>query len=62
MGEGAAAGYTSVSLQIIDQVEFGNDQGLAECETYWQHQLRCYVENGGDSHCYRKEITRSTQS
>ena len=59
---GGGCGYKSVSLQIIDQVEFGNDRGLAECETYWQHQLRCYVENGGNAHCYRKEITRSTQS
>ena len=57
---GGGCGYKNVSFQIIDQVEFGNDQGLAE--TYWQHQLRCYVENGGNAHCYRKEITRSTQS
>ena len=25
---------------------------------YWQHQLRCYVENGGGAHCYRKELWR----
>ena len=55
----AGCGYDQMSLQIIDQVEHGDDQALADCETYWQHQLRCYVENGGRAHCYRKEITRT---
>jgi hypothetical protein len=59
---GNGCGYANVSFQVIDQVELGNDHELAECETYWQHQLRCYVENGGNAHCYRKEITRSTNS
>ena len=50
--------YDNFSVQIIDQVELGNHEALAECETYWQHQIRCYVENGGKAHCYRKEVTR----
>ena len=54
-GEGGC-GYQSVAIQIIDQVESGNHQALAECELYWQHQLRCYVENGGNAHSYRKEL------
>ena len=51
-------GYENISMQIIDQVEIGNHEALAECEVYWQHQLRCFVENGGKAHCYRKEVTR----
>ena len=57
-GDGGCS-YEQMSLQIIDQVELGDDKALANCETYWQHQLRCYVENGGRAHCYRKEITRT---
>ena len=49
-------GYLNVSIQIIDQVEGGNHLALSECELYWQNQLRCYVENGGNAHCYRKEM------
>ena len=46
-------GYGMVSMQIIDQVEQGDDEALADCEVYWQHQLRCFVENGANGHCYR---------
>ena len=55
-GGNGGCGYKNISLQIIDQVEQGDHNGLAERETYWQHQLRCYVENGGNAHCRRKEI------
>ena len=48
--------YESISIQIIDQVEQGDHQALADCEIYWQNQLRCYIENGGKAHCIRKEI------
>ena len=48
-------GYEAISIQIIDQVEFGDALKLAECELYWQSQLRCFVENGGGAHCYRKD-------
>ena len=43
------------SVQIIDKVEAGDKAALAEKEVYWQNQLRCYVQNGGHAHCYRKE-------
>ena len=55
----SGCGYDQMSLQIIDQVEIGDEQALANCKTYWQHQLRCYVENGGRSRCFRKEISRT---
>ena len=29
---------------------------LAERELFWQHQLRVYVENGANGHCYRKDV------
>ena len=47
--------YENFSVQIIDQVEEGDKVALAEKEVYWQNQLRCYVQNGGHAHCYRKE-------
>ena len=46
----------NLSIQVIDQVECGNHQALADCELYWQNQLRCFVENRGNAHCYRKEM------
>ena len=48
-------GYEYFSVQIIDQVEEGDKVALAEKEVYWQNQLRCFVQNGGHAHCYRKE-------
>jgi hypothetical protein len=53
-GQGGCT-YEHVSIQIIEQVELGNDAMLAKRELYWQNQLRCFVENGGNAHCYRKE-------
>ena len=47
-------GYENLSMQIIEKVEEGDQARLAERETYWQNQLRCYVENEGQGHCYRK--------
>ena len=52
---GTGCGYENFSVQIIDQVEQGDKVALAEKEVYWQNQLRCYVQNGGQAHCYRKE-------
>jgi hypothetical protein len=43
-------GYDNFSVQIIDQVEHGNEEALSECELYWAHQLRAYVENSGHVH------------
>ena len=54
-GGRTGCGYENISIQIIDQVEQGDAESLADCEVYWQHQLRCYVENGGNGHCYKKE-------
>ena len=55
-GSDKGCGYKNVRIQIIEQVELGNEEILGEREVYWQHQLRCYVENGGGAHCYRKEL------
>jgi hypothetical protein len=55
-GGPGGCGYASVEIMIIEQVEIGNTDKLAEREVYWQHQLRCYVENGANGHCYRKEV------
>ena len=49
-------GYKTISITIIEQVKEKNEEGLADREVYWQHQLRVYVENGAGGHCYRKEI------
>ena len=55
-GVGKGCAYPQhFSVQLIDQVEVGNKEALAEKEVYWQNQLRCYVQNGGNAHCYRKE-------
>ena len=48
-------GYQNLSLQLIDQVQHGDKEGLADCEVYWQNQLRYYVENGGNGQCIKKE-------
>ena len=50
-------GYKNLTIQVIDQVEQGNHQALSDLELYWQHQLRCFVENGANGHCYKKEFT-----
>jgi hypothetical protein len=55
-GGSGGCGYQNVSITIIEEVEFKTFEFLAQRETYWQHQLRVYVENGSNGHCYRKEI------
>ena len=52
---GKGCGYESVSIQIIDQVKIGDNLALENQEIYWQNQLRCYIQNGGNAHCRRKE-------
>ena len=52
---GKGCGYENLRIQIIYQVEDGNVEALAEAEIYWQNQLRCYIQNGGNAHCRRKE-------
>jgi hypothetical protein len=48
-------GYENISIQIIEQVSQGDHVQLANREVYWQNQIRCFVQNGGGGHCYRKE-------
>ena len=55
-GSGGQCNYEHMQIQIIEQVEVKNMESLAERELYWQHQLRVYVENGGNAHCYRKDF------
>ena len=54
MGAGVC-GYQNLRIKIIDQVEERTLEALAEAEIYWQNQLRCYIQNGGNAHCRRKE-------
>ena len=54
-GGTGGCGYANFAVQIIDQVEEGDKKALADKEVFWQNQLRCYVQNGGNAHCYRKE-------
>ena len=49
-------GYTNFSVVLIEEVEEKTMKYLAERELFWQHQLRVYVENGSNAHCYKKEI------
>jgi hypothetical protein len=49
-------GYSNMTIQIVDQVENVNDEALGECELYWAHQLRAYVENGGQAHSIKIRI------
>ena len=47
--------YDHLKMQIIEQVKQGDEAQLANREVYWQNQLRCFVQNGGGGHCFRKE-------
>ena len=40
-------GNDNVQLQIIDQVNDGNFEGLKRKEGFWQHQLMTIIEQGG---------------
>ena len=55
-GSSGGCGYDNFSVTIIEQVRIKTMDFLAERETFWQHQLRVYVENGGNGHCFRKDI------
>ena len=52
---GGGCGYENISIQIIEQVPEGDTKTLENQEIYWQNQLRCYIQNGGNAHCRRKE-------
>ena len=51
---GGGCGYQNLSIQIIQQVPEGDIKALENQEIYWQNQLRCYIQNGGNAHCRRK--------
>ena len=55
-GREGGCGYANISFTIIERIVDENREVLAEREVFWQHQLRCYVENGYNGHCYRKEV------
>ena len=55
-GGSGGCGYQNISIIIIEEVETKTRAYLAEREVFWQHQLRVYVENGSNGHCYRKEV------
>ena len=61
-GGSGACTYEDLSITIIEQVKTKTLEFLAERETYWQHQLRVYVQNGGKAHCYRKDLNRNFSS
>ena len=54
-GGDRGCGYENLRITIIEQVEVGNHEMLGKQEIYWQNQLRCFMENGGQAHCKRKE-------
>ena len=48
--------YKDMSITLIERVSEKNLKFLADRELWWQHQLRVFVENGGNGHCYRKDF------
>ena len=48
--------YQDISFILIEKVEDGDKKKLARREQYWQHQLRAFVENGGNAQCIKKEL------
>ena len=40
-------GVQNVKLQIIDQVNEGNHEGLKRKDGFWQHQLMTFIDQGG---------------
>ena len=55
---GSGCGYENVSIMIIEQVYPKTAKNLCNREVFWQNQLRVYVQNGGNAHCYKKEKTK----
>ena len=55
-GPKGKCGYSDMSVTLIEQVAVKTFKFLANRELWWQHQLRVYVQNGGNCHCYRKEF------
>ena len=40
-------GYANVEMVIIDQVREGDYEGLKQKEAFWQHQMMCFLVQGG---------------
>ena len=53
-GGNQGCGYENVRIMIIEEVKNRNPEVLSRREIYWQNQLRCFMENGGQAHCKRK--------
>ena len=58
-GPNGRCSYKDIKITLIEQVELGNRVKLARREQFWQHQLRTYVENGGNAHSIKKEFFKS---
>ena len=48
--------HKDIKTTLTEQVELGNSVKGARREQFWQHQLRAYVENGGNKKSNKKEI------
>ena len=55
-GPAGRCNYEDISFILIEKIEEGDKKKLARREQFWQHQLRAYIENGGNAHCIKKEI------
>ena len=47
--------YEDIKFTLIEKVEDGNQILLSRREQWWQHQLRCFEQNGGNGMCIRKD-------
>ena len=54
-GGSRGCGYSNLSIQLIEMVKQGDHSQLAKREVHWQNEIRCFVQNGMEGHCYRKE-------
>ena len=57
-GGSGPCSYQDISITLIEQIQEKTFEILAERELYWQHQLRVYVQNGANAHCYRKDLKK----
>ena len=55
-GDSGGCNYENISKTSIEEIETKTLEFLAKRETFWQHQLRVYVENGSNGHWNMKEI------
>ena len=55
-GQKGRCEYKDLSITLIEQVAQKSMKFLADIELWWQHQLRVFIENGGNCHCYRKDF------